>query len=959
MKIRNSLKQHLTIGILLIFLFTQGTFGLLNYMNLKVNFENDIEERSDALLSLVNANFEHFMEIPIELITQMKGFIPDTISDENSDSIQTYICTIESVYSFIDHIKIIDRDGFLVLQSPVNEDLINSNFKNESFFLNPPTGDEVLWTNVYLSELTHRPTIAMSVNLENYILVADLNLESLHTELFREYSESVTTFSLLDQYGNYLYDNDHTKVEQRLSYPRFEKVKEISGNNSRYVFSDKVGNKMILAKKLGVQNAGYLVVEQDYDHLQNDIREFNLSLVISIAILFILSLIIISFLMKKIMNDFYILSSHSKALSEGAYDGNIANCQYVETQLIANEFNKMGQIIINREKSILEVNNHLEDLVGERTKELKQEISDRIHVENELDLLNKELEKRIFDRTLDVERANHTLEEINAQLEEEIHEHTNTLMMLRDKEGDLEYALNIAREASLAKSQFLANMSHEIRTPMNGILGMINVLLLSTLNVTQREYLATIHSSTNTLMIILNDILDYSKIEAGKVTLRKELFSIDNALKDLRNLFISSATHKEIELAFQTDTLLPEYVLGDETRLRQVLSNLIGNAIKFTNHGCVKISSQVVVIESKQVIVRFSIADTGIGITKVEQDHIFDRFEQGSNNSNAKTKGTGLGLAITKMLVELMGGKIELNSDVNLGSTFIVEVPFEMGTGQHSAESYEQNDTHQSKLDLRGINILVAEDDETSAFVMLTMFKNLGASIEIAENGKIAVEKAHKKVYDLVLMDVNMPLLDGLNATKQIRQLKMLSNVGLPLPIIAITAFAAEGDRERCLSFGVDDYVTKPVDFKVLYNKIQNMFEEGRMLAPFKIQPSRPEEESISLSADYETVINALCEASGFDRETAEYVIQTYITQSMELVDRLKPLINSDVFDENLQEIGNLLHKLKGSSGNVRANKIMQLASLAESLCIEKNQVALINVLEEITGIIAIYNEKI
>ncbi len=871
MKNKESLKRHLIIGILLIFLFTQGTFGLLNYLNLKMNFDEDVEEHSDALLSLVNANFEHFIETPVELISQMKGFIPQDITQENKDTIQTYISTIEGAYAFIDQIKVIDRDGNLVLQSPAKENLRDSNFTNESFFLNQPSGDEVLWTNIYLSELTHKPTIAMSVNLNNYLLVADLNLESLHTELFRSYSESVTTFSLIDQYGSYLYDNDHTKVEQRLSYPRFDKVKEISEYNTRFIFNDNTGRKMIIAKKLGVHNGGYLVVEQDYDHLQKDLNEFNFSLLISIAILFLISFMTITFLMKKIMKDFRLLSSHSKALSEGALDGGLANCQYAETQLIADDFNKMSLIILNR--------------------------------------------------TMDVE-----------------------------------HALNIAREASLAKGQFLANMSHEIRTPMNGILGMINVMRLSTLSDVQREYLATIHASTSTLMIILNDILDYSKIEAGKVTLRKELFSIKNALNDLKNLFISSAAHKEIDLEFLTDDHLPEYVLGDETRLRQVLSNLIGNAIKFTDQGGINISSRLVYSDLDQITIQFSIVDTGIGIAKVEQEHIFDRFEQGSNHSNAKIKGTGLGLAITKMLVELMDGRIELISDLNSGSTFIVEMPFEVSYEQHLSESEEKREIVQNKLDLRGINILAAEDDETSAFVMLTMLKNLGALVDVAENGKIAVEKANKKVYDLILMDVNMPKLDGLNATKQIRKLKMLNAVATPIPIIAITAFAAEGDRERCLSFGVDDYITKPVDFNVLYKKIHYLFEEGRMSAPYKIQQLKRDEKE---GADFETIVLSLCEASSFDRQTSEYVIQIYITQTLELISHLKNLLRFEVFEQSLQEIGNLFHKLKGSSGNVRAHKIMQLASDAEIYTTDNNRLEIERILEEISLLITDYKDKI
>lgn len=938
---RNSLKWQIVIGILFVFLLVQGTFGFITYRNLKLKFEEDVRISSESLISFVNQNLDNFIDMPVSLLAQMRTMIPQERQTENDKIIKTYIATIEQVYPVIDHIKLIDQKGNLVMQSTDLEELTTYNFKNESFFINKPKGDEIIWSNLYISSVTNKPTITMSENVGELLLVADINLSQLGTIVHRESFDVLKSISLLDQYGNYMYNDDPLKVEQRQRCKIFDIVKEISQENTRYITKEETGKSLIIAENYGFQEDGYLVIELDYDLLVKPLNDFKRNFVISIIGLFILSLVSISFFMKKIMMDFDHLSAQTRAISTGNYNFSTEPCRYQETQEISMDFLKMREIIESRENKILEINEGLEDIIKERTASLISEIDERKKIETELEMLNADLENRVFDRTVALERSNIILEETNTQLEEEIQEHTNTLIMLREKENDLERALNIAREANMAKTQFLANMSHEIRTPMNGILGMINILIMTPLTEEQSNYLQTIQSSTHTLMSILNDILDFSKIEAGKVSLRHEKFSLFNTLNDLNNLFSSSAVHKGIELNFSIEQSFSDLVYGDEIRLRQILSNLIANAIKFTNDGSINVSCDKIREENNIIDVRFKITDTGIGISKGEIDHIFDRFVQGSNSETSKTKGTGLGLAISRMLVELMGGKIYLNSQLNIGSEFIVEIPFEACFDEAKLPLQNRKNFFDGNHLLEGLDILITEDDRTSAFVMQMMMSKAGAKVDLAENGEIAVEKSNQKVYDLILMDVNMPVLDGLAATQKIRLSNNLDNKGHPVPIIAITAYANEEDEKRCLSYGVNDYVSKPVDFETLFEKINKLceMEVSQMEKNKSEYVSNASESSLEVSInkkhDLNTVIETLTKESGFDLETTYFVIETYLNQTKEILESIKFLIDTDITPSKYTEIGKLLHKLKGSSGNVRANEVMELAKESELLCNE------------------------
>jgi len=406
------------------------------------------------------------------------------------------------------------------------------------------------------------------------------------------------------------------------------------------------------------------------------------------------------------------------------------------------------------------------------------------------------------------------LTEINNKLKAEIEERKQT-------EKKLVVAKNKAESAAKVKAQFLANMSHEIRTPLNGVLGLGNLLLNTQLSSKQKKYLDAIIASSDSLLVIVNDILDISKMEAGKLIFEKKDFNLINSILSVVEIFERRVEKKQLKISCEIDPSIPVVLSGDAVRLNQILYNLIGNAVKFTEKGEINVLINKIRTTNNTVELALHIKDTGIGISQNKTQKIFNVFTQAKGETTRKYGGSGLGLTIVKRIVELQGGTVEVISKLNVGSEFIVKMSFEIANDESANKLSPINKQCDRCINfscLKGIRVLLAEDHPVNQMVAVEMLSRMDAIIDVANDGKQALEMLKKEEYDLILMDMQMPEIDGYQAMRIIRD-EFPSEVS-NIPIIAVTAHAMEGENNKCKQAGADDYVSKPFTPEELFYKI-------------------------------------------------------------------------------------------------------------------------------------------
>jgi PAS domain S-box-containing protein len=487
-------------------------------------------------------------------------------------------------------------------------------------------------------------------------------------------------------------------------------------------------------------------------------------------------------------------------------------------------------------------------------------------------------------------------------------------------ENDLAVAKQVADRARLAERQFLTHMSHEIRTPINAVIGMTHLLNETQPNPTQKDYLDSLSFSASSLLGIIDNILDFSKIDAGELEFEHKRFDLSYLLKSLLQSLQFKKAQKDIQILKDLDPAIEHLVIGDPTRVNQILTNLLGNALKFTEKGTVRLSTKLLNKSEGQVLIEFRVHDTGIGIPDDKHEIIFEYFKQADVKINREFGGTGLGLTIVKQLVEMMGGTIRVESQLGVGSDFILTLPFgDSGIPAPDSEMLTEMDTQESQTRTNGLHFLIVEDNLINQKLLCKTIELWDSTVQVANNGLEALEKTATARFDVILMDIHMPVLGGFETTLAIRNDE--NNPNKNVPIIALTAAALSADKKKAFEVGMNGFLTKPISPKELQEHILQAIKLSRSLGN-----EVPMHGTMVLDASNQVDLGYLLEISNNDVQFVEEIIATFLKETPTALQALQSCTQHGVWEES----GKIVHKLKPNFALLGLKKLAEEAAFIE-----------------------------